>query len=169
MSLVHSHIDSRAAKASTAETAFAIALEEGLPRGDRPGGLAGVTGHIAESVAESMLVDAGWTPLTQFEGPFSGGHGVDLLMIDLATEQLAAVEVKGTLQERRWPRLSRGEVAQFSAAWLDKPDNVGMRELDLSSSSVIGLVVLLQFRRTEWRAVRTEDFITGSAVRSDAF
>ena len=51
---------------------------QSLPIGKRRGRLAGTTGHLAESVVETMLVDMGYTPLWHFA---AGGHGVDLLVI----------------------------------------------------------------------------------------
>ncbi|MGI8730599.1 MAG: hypothetical protein ACR2LK_11525 [Solirubrobacteraceae bacterium] len=52
---------------------------DALARRDRVGGLAGATGHIAESIVEMLLVDAGCQPVWHFTGP--GRHGVDLLML----------------------------------------------------------------------------------------
>lgn len=82
-----------------------------LERPERSGALGGITGHIAESVIETVLTELGWTPVWHFEG--SGRHGVDLLLLDPPGKRLFAVEVKGTLRPRRWPRIRQTEVAQM--------------------------------------------------------
>src|SRR5437588_2318345 len=91
-----------------------------LPRSLRSGALPGVTGHIAESVVELVLGDYQYVPLAHHPGP--GRHGADLIMLHLATDMVFAIEVKGTLRPGHVPRLTRGDVAQMSAAWLDKAD-----------------------------------------------
>jgi hypothetical protein len=60
------------------ETAFRRGLGA-IPRRQRVGALAGTTGHVAESVVELLLVDAGYYPIWHFTGP--GRHGVDLLVL----------------------------------------------------------------------------------------
>jgi len=79
--------------------------------------VAGVTGHVAESVTEVLLDALGWRVLWHFTGP--GRHGVDLVFL-APGDQIVAVEVKGTLVAGRIPRLSRRDIAQMSAAWVDK-------------------------------------------------
>ena len=119
--------------------------------------VAGVTGHIAESVAELVLDALEWRVLWHFTGP--GRHGVDLVV--LATEgTVLAIEVKGTLVPGWIPRLSRRELAQMSAAWIDKADNPGMAELGLGSDDVYGGVVIINFADRTWRAALTADFAT---------
>ncbi|NYF11192.1 hypothetical protein HDC94_002348 [Leifsonia sp. AK011] len=159
--LVASCIDSKHEVAQLAESHFRTAFESSLyriPRHERAGGLNGVTGHIAESVAETILVDAGWTPVEHFVGPFSGGHGIDLAMLSPDQEHLFVVEVKGTLQPTRWPRLTRGELDQMSPEWLSQPDNPGMQSIGVEGDDVSGLVVSIQFARRQWKAVVTPDF-----------
>jgi hypothetical protein len=117
--------------------------------------VAGITGHIAESVTEVLLNDLGWTPLWHFTGP--GRHGVDLLLLS-PLDQVVAVEVKGTLVARRIPRLSRREVAQMSAAWIDSTDNPGMASLGVTSADVYGAVIVVNFADDVWRAAFTSDF-----------
>jgi hypothetical protein len=117
--------------------------------------IAGVTGHVAESVTEVLLDGLGWHVLWHFTGP--GRHGVDLLMLT-PDDDVVAVEVKGTLVRGRIPRLSRRELAQMSAAWIDKADNPGMAELGLESADVYGAVVAVNFADLTWRAALTADF-----------
>lgn len=88
------------------------------------GALPGTVGHIAESVVEVVLAERGYAPLAHHPGP--GRHGVDLLMLHLTSEMVFAIEVKGTLRRGFVPRLTRGDLAQMSNAWLDKPDNPAM-------------------------------------------
>ena len=102
---------------------------DALDRHERGGALAGVTGHVAESVVELLLDDIGYHPVWHFTGP--GRHGVDLLMLSPAADHVLAIEVKGTLRAGRVPRLSRRATLQMSAAWVDKRDNPGMAEWEL--------------------------------------
>ena len=79
----------------------------------------------------------------------------------MATPQYEAVfsiEVKGTLQPSRWPRLTRGEIAQMTEEWLDKSGNPGMADHDLAGADVYGAVVLVNFARKQWKAAVTADF-----------
>lgn len=159
--LVESCIDSGHESAQLAESQFRAAFERSLseiPRAARAGGLNGVTGHIAESVAEVMLAEIGWSPVEHFTGPFSGGHGIDLAMLAPDQEHLFVVEVKGTLQPNRWPRLTRGEIDQMSPDWLSQPDNPGMQSLGVDGDDVGALVLLVQFAKRQWKGVMTPDF-----------
>ncbi|MFI5387397.1 MAG: DNA/RNA non-specific endonuclease [Fimbriimonadales bacterium] len=97
--------------------------------------VAGMTGHVAESVAELLLDALDWRVVWHFSGP--GRHGVDLVFL-APGDVVVAVEVKGTLVSGRVPRQSRRETAQMSAAWVDKVDNPGMAELGLESTDVYG-------------------------------
>src|SRR5207244_3749310 len=118
---------------------FAAAFEQTLQTLEpavRRGALAGITGHVAESVTELMLERLGWTPVWHFVGP--GRHGVDLLMLGPSAERLFAVEVKGTLRPRQWPRLRRAELTQMAVEWLDKADNPAMSEWGVASEDVYG-------------------------------
>ncbi len=118
--------------------------------------IAGVTGHIAESVIEVLLEPLGWSPLWHMTGP--GWHGVDLVLL-APGDVVVAIEVKGTLVPGRVPRLSAGEIAQMSAAWVDKIDNPGMAELGLASTDVYGGVSVVNFADLTWRAALTRDFL----------
>jgi hypothetical protein len=135
-----------------------------IARAERSGALAGVTGHIAESVVEVMLDEWGYSMLWHFAGP--GRHGVDLLALDPSGTRVVAVEVKGTLRPKHWPRLSRNALAQMSSGWVDKADNPGMHNWDLTSEDVYGEVVLVNFADRLFRAAFTTDFETLRPVTS---
>lgn len=123
--------------------------------------VAGVTGHVAESVTEVILDRLDWRVLWHFTGP--GPHGVDLVFLT-PSDEVMAVEVKGTLVAGRIPRLSRREMTQMSAAWVDKADNPGMAELELQSADVYGAVAAINFADMTWRMALTSDFSVLSPV-----
>jgi hypothetical protein len=127
-----------------------------LPRAHRSGALPGVTGHVAESVVELILDEHGYVPLAHH--PSAGRHGVDLLMLHLPSDMVFAIEVKGTLRKGHIPRLTRGELAQMSHAWIDKRDNPAMRGSDLESSDVYGAVAAINFIDMTGRFALTSDF-----------
>ncbi len=138
---------------------FARAFDHSLAAlepGERRGALAGVTGHVAESVVEILLAEHGWIPVWHFVGP--GRHGVDLLLLGPGAERLVAVEVKGTLRPRRWPRVRRGELMQMDLAWLDKSDNPAMEEWGVQAADVYGGVFVLNFAELAYKAALTRDF-----------
>jgi hypothetical protein len=120
------------------------------------GALSGTTGHIAESVVEISLAERGYVPLAHHPGP--GRHGVDLLMLHFTTELVVAFEVKGTLRRGFVPRLTRGDLAQMSSAWLDKPDNPAMTSSALRSEDIFGAVAVLNFPDLTLRVAFTGDF-----------
>jgi hypothetical protein len=117
--------------------------------------VAGVTGHVAESVTEVLLDRHGWRVLWHFTGP--GRHGVDLVLLT-PDGKIVAVEVKGTLIAGRIPRLSRREMIQMSAEWVDKADNPGIAELGLHSADIHGAVAVINFADMTWRMALTSDF-----------
>jgi hypothetical protein len=138
---------------------FSEAWRYGLPKltpEQRRSGLAGATGHIAESLVELLLAPYGYIPIHHFVGP--GRHGVDLLLVTPDTNAIVAVEVKGTLCHGRWPRLSRTDVQQMSAEWVNKSDNPGMAEWDLQSDDIYGAVAQVNFADMVWRIAFTSDF-----------
>jgi hypothetical protein len=141
------------------DAGFSGAFNHGLAvldRADRGGALSGVTGHVAESVIEVILVEHGWIPVWHFVGP--GRHGADLLMLGPGAERLFAVEVKGTLRPRRWPRLRRAELTQMYAPWLDKLENPAMQEWGVQSADVYGAVAAVNFHEDAYKLVLTPDF-----------
>jgi Holliday junction resolvase-like predicted endonuclease len=118
--------------------------------------IAGVTGHVAESLAVVLLAEVGWHVLWQFAT--TGGHGIDLLMLS-PDQRVVAIEVKGTLVAGHVPNLSRRRLAQMSRAWVDKPDNPGMHLYELNSSDVYGAVITVNFVDLVWRCAFTNDFV----------
>jgi hypothetical protein len=135
-----------------------------LPPAERRGRLAGATGHLGESVVEVILDSIGYSMLWHFSGPLSGGHGVDLVVLSPAG-QVITVEVKATLRPQRWPRPSRGELAQMTAKWIDKADNPGMANWDLSSDDVYGAIAVVNFAARGWRCAVTADFVSAHPVQ----
>ena len=143
--------------ASAKDRLFATGWRSGpgsLTRAERCA-VAGVTGHIAESAIEVLLDRLDWRVLWHFAGP--GRHGVDLVFLT-PDGKIAAVEVKGTLTAGRIPRLSRREMTQMSAEWVDKADNPGMAELGLRSADIYGAVAVVNFADMTWRVALTSDF-----------
>jgi hypothetical protein len=143
--------------------AFRTSLTD-IPKTQRTGGLNSVAGHIAESVAEVLLSDLGWIPVSQMTGPFSAGHGIDLAFLTSDLDRVVVVEVKGTLQPNCWPRLTRGDIDQFSPDWLDKIDNPGMSDLGLTAEDVTGLVLMVHFARRQWKCAFTRDFTSSIPI-----
>ena len=142
-----------------ADRSFALAWEHGftsLPYLERRGALPGTMGHIAESVIAAALAELGWAPVWHFTGP--GRHGVDLIMLAPSADHLVAVEVKSTFRPRHIPRLTAAHLQQMSQGWLDKADNPGMREWDLSAEDVYGLVAVVNFSDRTLRYAATADF-----------
>lgn len=126
----------------------------GLSRRER-NAIAGVTGHIAESVAAMLLLERGWDLLWQFAT--TGRHGVDLVLL-APDEHVVAVEVKGTLVPGRTPNLSRRQLGQMTSGWIDKPDNPGIGELRVKSREIVGAVVAVNLADLTWRSAFTTDF-----------
>lgn len=147
--------------ASATDALFARAWRSGpasLTRAEKCA-VAGATGHIAESVTEVLLDRQEWRVLWHFTGP--GRHGVDLVFLT-SDDKIVAVEVKGTLVAGRIPRLSRREMTQMTAAWVDKADNPGMAELGLQSADIYGAITVINFADMTWRVAVTPNF---SAIR----
>ena len=141
------------------DAVFATAYRGSLasvPGERRSGALNGIVGHVAECVIESVLHELGYYPIWDLEGP--GRHGIDLAMLSPATDRVIVFEVKGTLRRRRLPSLTRGELEQLSAAWIDKADNPGMADLELESGDVYGGVAVAQFADRSFRIGLSSDF-----------
>lgn len=151
-----------------AETQFLHAATHGLAtiaRSERDPALNATTGHIAESIAATLLAESGWTIIDQQTGDVSAGHGIDLAALAPDAESVFVVEIKGSLSAARWPHLSHREITQFSPAWLDKSDQPGMASLGLEAADVYGLVVAIQFGRGQWRAASTSNFTAALPIR----
>jgi hypothetical protein len=147
---------------------FLDAYRRGIARlGRRPGQLNGVTGHLGESVVELLLDGLGYHMLWHFTGPLSGGHGVDLVVLS-PDGKVLAVEVKATLRSGRWPRPAERELVQLSQEWLDKADNPGMANWELSGADVYGLVAVVNFADSAWRCAVTADFNTAMPILDPA-
>jgi hypothetical protein len=150
-----------------AERQFLRAATHGLAaiaRSDRDPSLNATTGHVAESITETLLADSGWTIVEQQPGDVSAGHGIDLGALSPDMESLFVIEVKGSLSAARWPQLTRRDITQFSPAWLDKPDQPGMNSLGVGATDVYGLVVTIQFGLGLWRAAATADFLSVTPI-----
>jgi hypothetical protein len=144
---------------------FARALAKWLPllaRADRAR-LAGITGHVGESIAQLLLAGCGWTPVWHFAG--TGGHGVDLLLLGPREERVFAVEVKATFRPGRWPQLTRGAPPQMDAGWLDKADNPALLDWGLGSDDLYGGVIAVNFRDLLYKVALTSDFHTWFPVQ----
>lgn len=151
-----------------AETQFLHAATHGLAaikRPDRDPALNATTGHVAESITETLLAESGWTIVDQQSGDVSAGHGIDLAALAPDMENLFVIEVKGSLSAARWPQLSQREVTQFSPIWLDKPDQPGMESLGIDAADVYGLVVTIQFGLNQWKAAATAGFTSVEPIR----
>jgi hypothetical protein len=75
----------------------------GLAPNERSGHLWRVVGEVAESVAELVLADLGYSVFWHITEP--GVHGVDLLFLS-PDEAVLALEVNGTLRAGAIPRLT---------------------------------------------------------------
>jgi hypothetical protein len=153
---LETELDRRFDRACTASLAA-------LPREERGGGLAGVTGHVGESIVEVVLAGHGWSPVWHFTGP--GRHGVDLLLLGPGAERLVAVEVKATLRPSHWPRVRRH---LEMPTWLDKSDNPGMADWELRSEDVYGAVALVSFHELGCKVALTSDFLSWCPVTRGA-
>jgi hypothetical protein len=167
--IVEACLDSGDERARAADSQLRGVFERGLaavPRTERAGSLNGATGHLAESVVESILGDAGWIAVEHFVGPFSGGHGVDLGMMSPAFDRIFAIEVKGTFQPTRWPQLSRGTIDQMTQEWLSKPDNPAVSSVGVNPNEYSAMVVLVQFSLRKWKAAISDKLVSAMPLSS---
>jgi hypothetical protein len=88
-------------------------------------------------------------------------------MLHLPSETVLAIEVKGTLRSGFIPRLTRGDLAQMSNAWLDKPDNPAMTSTALRSEDIFGAVAALNFADLTLRVAFTADFVNFRPVQDE--
>lgn len=115
---------------------FGRARAEGLTsirRSERSGHLWRVVGEVAESVAERVLGDLGFSVFWHIAEP--GVHRVDLLFL-APNERVLALEVKGTLRAGAIPRLLSPRLRQMSREWLNQPHNPAMADWQLEADDL---------------------------------
>jgi hypothetical protein len=143
---------------------FRRALEEGLaaiPRGERSGHLWRVVGEVAESVAELVLAELGYSVFWHVTEP--GVHGVDLLFLS-PDGSVLALEVKGTLRIGTIPRLTPSRLRQMSREWLNQADNPAMGEWELEADDVYTGVMVVELATAAFRVALSADFETYTPV-----
>ncbi|MGD0167881.1 MAG: hypothetical protein ABSC51_11455 [Gaiellaceae bacterium] len=141
-----------------AEELFERARKYGLAtieRSQRSGHLARVTGEVAESVAEIILDEHGYSVFWQI--PTSGAHGVDLLLIG-PDHAVLALEVKGTLRPGATPRLTPSHQRQMSREWLNNPRNPGMADWSFEAEDLYAGVMVVDLAMARFRLVVSGDF-----------
>jgi hypothetical protein len=85
-------------------------------------------------------------------------------MLTPSMDKVAAMEVKATLQQDRWPRLAPVRMNQMTIQWLDKLRNAGMIATELQAADVYGFIAMVQFARRQLEV--TEDFVAYSPINS---
>lgn len=125
----------------------------------RPGRSGDDRGHLI-SCAAGGGYDINLVPMDAAlnRGWSAEGSRFRALVFLTSDDKIAAVEVKGTLTAGRVPRLSRREITQMSAEWVDKAGNPGMADLGLRSADVYGAVAVINFADMTWRIALTADF-----------
>lgn len=78
-------------------------------------------------------------------------------MLDPTLERLVAIEVKSTIQPRRWPRLAPGRSKQLPPEWLDGQGNVGMVDWAVDAADVYLMVAQVHLLRRRWRCCLAGD------------
>ena len=156
-SLTESLIDSCVNLEDGADALLARARRDGLASIDRSqrSKLPRVTGEVAESVAELLLAEFGYTVFWQITT--TGIHGVDLLLLE-PDERVLALEVKGTLRPGTIPRITPSRLRQMSRAWLSDPANPGMAEWSLKAEDLYAGVIVVDLARGEYRLALSGDF-----------
>jgi hypothetical protein len=126
-----------------------------IDRTERSGHLWRVVGEVAESVAEAVLDELGYTVFWQITQP--GVHGVDLLFLS-PDEAVLALEVKGTLRARAVPRLTSSRLRQMSREWLNQPSNPAMSEWELEADDLYAGVMVVDLATPAYRVALSRDF-----------
>ena len=126
-----------------------------IDRSQRSGHLARVIGEVAESVAEIVLDDQGYSLFWQVTTP--GIHGVDLLFLS-PDESVLALEVKGTLRRGTIPRLTPSRLRQMSREWLNDPANPAMAEWSLQADDLYAGVMLVDLASPLYRVALSGGF-----------
>ena len=145
-------------ESKAADAAFTRVRSLGLARTERarrPAGLARVTGDVAESVAQLLLDEHGYSVFWQITTP--GVHGVDLLLL-APDETVLALEVKGTLRPETIPRLTASRLRQMSRRWLEDPSNPGMAEWSLTADDLYAGVMVVDLALAQFRIAISGDF-----------
>jgi hypothetical protein len=143
---------------SAADNLFERARTQGLTtieRSQRSGHLARVTGAVAESVAEIILDEHGYSVFWQI--PTSGAHGVDFLLL-APDDAVLALEVKGTLRPGAVPKLTPSRQRQMSREWLNNPTNPGMADWSLEADDLYAGVMVVDLALARFRFVISGDF-----------
>jgi hypothetical protein len=140
--------------------ARAVGLD-GLPRSERSGHLWRVVGEVAESVAEIIMADLGYSVFWHIIEP--GVHGVDLLFLS-PDESVLALEVKGTLRASAIPRMTPSRLRQMSRDWLNQPDNPAMIEWELKAEDLYAGVMIVDLATPAFRVAMSADFETYAPV-----
>lgn len=136
-----------------------------IERSQRSGHLARVTGEVAESVAEIVLDELGYTLFWQITTP--GIHGVDLLFLS-PDESVLALEVKGTLRPATIPRLTPSRLRQMSRQWLNDPANPAMVEWSLQADDLYAGVMLVDLASALYRLALSGNFEDYTPVTAPA-
>jgi len=126
-----------------------------IERSQRSGHLARVTGEVAESVAEIILDEHGYSLFWQI--PTSGIHGVDLLLL-APDDAVLALEVKGTLRPGAVPGLTQSLRRQMSREWLNDQKNPAMAEWSLEAEDLFAGVMVVDLALAQFRLVVSGDF-----------
>lgn len=153
-SLIRGCVDPR----KPADALFERARTGGLARIERSlrsGHLARVTGEVAESVAEIVLDEHGYSLFWQITTP--GVRGVDLLFL-APDERVVALEVKGTLRPGTTPRLTPSLQHQMSREWLNDPSNPAMVEWSLRADDLYAGVMVVDLALAQFRVALSGDF-----------
>lgn len=140
--------------ATDGDRRFAKAFDQGLDAlepCERRGALAGVTGHVAESLVQVLAAEEGWQPFWNQTGV--GRAGVDLLALTPETSAVVAIEVKSTLRAGAVPRLGRRKINQMSDQWLSRAGNVGMANWELGGADVHRVIATVDFAARQLRLV----------------
>jgi len=128
-----------------------------LDRSERSGHLWRVVGEVAESVAEIVLDEIGYSVFWHITDP--GARGVDLLLLS-PDESVLALEVKGTLRPGAIPRLTPSRLRQMSREWLNQPDNPAMSDWALEADDLYAGVMVVNLATPAYRIALSGDFET---------
>ncbi|HEY8722234.1 MAG TPA: hypothetical protein VIL92_00070 [Gaiellaceae bacterium] len=152
--LIRDCVDPRQGADALFEQARAHGLSTIEPR-LRAGHLARVTGEIAESIAEKLLDELGYSLFWQLTT--AGARGVDLLYLTPDATVLA-LEVKGTLRPNAIPRLTPSRLRQMSREWLNDPANPAMADWSLTAEDLYTGVMVVDLALALFRIALSGNF-----------